>query len=186
VWDPLTAKNVWNRGGHQSSVYTVGFGRDIRDLVTGGEDGVCYLWDLRPPGIRPDNDLSRLWDDLGGEDSVAAFQAMWALSTMPDRAAAMLSEKLRPVRTVIDLDRVAEGTSDEEIQRRRRMRKLLINKDPMVESAITFRRAIALLAQIGTPDAIVLLNNLAEHDPKREVGRFAAAALERLKIATTR
>jgi hypothetical protein len=186
LWDPLTTKNVWNRGGHQSSVYTVGFGRDIRDLVTGGEDGVCYLWDLRPPGIRPDNDLSRLWDDLGGEDSVAAFQAMWALSTMPDRAAAMLSEKLRPVRTVIDLDRVAEGTSDEEIQRRRRMRKLLINKDPMVESAITFRRAIALLAQIGTPDAIVLLNNLAEHDPKREVGRFAAAALERLKIATTR
>jgi hypothetical protein len=186
VWDPLTAKNVWNRGGHQSTVYTVGFGRDIRDLVTGGEDGVCYLWDLRPPERRIDNDLSRLWDDLAGKDSSAAFQAMWDLSNMPDRTVAMLAEKLRPLRTMIDLDHVTPGTSVEEIQRLRRMKKLLITRDPRVESAIAVRRAIALLAQIGTPDAIALLNDLAQQDPKREVARLATTALERLKIAKPR
>jgi RNA polymerase sigma factor (sigma-70 family) len=182
VWDPLTGKNVWNAGRHQSQVYTVGFGRDVRALVSGGEDGVCYLWDLRPPGNRPANDLARLWDDLAGENSSAAFQAMWALSQLPDRAVAMLAEKLHPVRSVIDLDRVAEGSSDEEIQRLRRMKKLLINKDPKVESAVAVRRAISVLAQLGTPDAIGLLNNLAEQDPKRDVGRLATAALDRLTI----
>jgi WD domain, G-beta repeat len=184
VWDPLTGKSVWNGGRHHSGVYTVGFGRDVRDLVSGGEDGASYLWDLRPTDIRPDNDIARLWDDLAGEDSSAAFQAMWALSAIPDRTVTMLAEKLRPVTTVIDLDRVAAGTSEEEIQRRRRMKKLLIAKDPKVESAIAVRRAISLLAWIGTPDAIGLLNNLAEQDPKRDVGRFATAALARLKIAT--
>ena len=184
VWDPLTGKSVWNGGRHHGGVYTVGFGRDARTLVSGGEDGACYLWDLRPTDARPDKDIARLWDDLAGEDSSAAFQAMWALSAIPDRTVTMLAEKLRPVTTVIDLDRVALGTSDEEIQRRRRMRKLLIAKDPKVESAIAVRRAISLLAWIGTPDAIGLLNNLAEQDPKRDVRRFATAALARLKIAT--
>ena len=92
--------------GIRASVYTVGFGRDSRTLVSGGEDGVCYLWDLRPPGSRPDNDPARLWQDLAGEDGSAAYQAIWALSEMPDRAVALLAEKLRPVKSVIDLDHV--------------------------------------------------------------------------------
>ena len=62
------------------------------------------------------------------------------------------------------------------------MKTLLVNKDPKVESAVAVRRAISLLAQLGTPDAIGLLNNLAEQDPKRDVGRFATAALDRLRI----
>jgi hypothetical protein len=66
------------------------------------------------------------------------------------------------------------------------MKKLLITRDPRVESAIAVRRAIALLAQVGTPDAIALLNDLAQQDPKREVARLATTALERLKIAKPR
>jgi len=109
---------------------------------------------------------------------------MWALAEMPDRSVAMLAEKLRPVRTVIDLDRVAEGSSPEEIQRLRRMKKLLINKDPKVQSAVAVRRAISLLAQLGTPDAVGLLKNLAEQDPKRDVAQFATAALDRLTVSS--
>ncbi len=60
------------------------------------------------------------------------------------------------------------------------MKTLLIHKDPKVESAIAVRRAVSLLAQIGTPDAIGLLKNLVEQDPKRDVGRIATAALKRL------
>ena len=130
------------------------------------------------PAIGRTTISARLWDDLAGEDGPAAYQAMWALSEMPDRRVAMLAEKLRPVKTVIDLDRVDRGNPNEEIQRLRRMKTLLIEKDPKVESAVAVRRAISLLAQLGTPDAIGLLNNLAEHDPKRDVGRFATAAHE--------
>ncbi len=180
VWDPSTAKNVWSGGRHQSEVYTVGFGRDVRTLVSGGRDGACYLWDLQPPGNRPDNEPARIWDDLAGEDSSAAFQAIRALSQMPDRAVAMLGEKLRAVKTVIDLDRVDTRNSAQEIERLRRMKTLLIHKDPKVESAIAVRRAVSLLAQIGTPDAIGLLKNLVEQDPKSDLGRIATAALKRL------
>ena len=186
VWDPSTAKSVWNAGRHQSHVYTVGFGRDARTLVSGGEDGACYLWGLRPAGGRRDNDLARLWNDLAGEDAGAAYQAMWGLSETPSRSVAMLAEKLRPVRSVIDTDHVDAGKPTEEVQRLRRMKKLLIDKDPTVESAIAVRRAISLLAQLGTAEAVEVLNELAGQDPKRDVGRFATAALERLKVAAKR
>jgi RNA polymerase sigma factor (sigma-70 family) len=181
VWDPSTARSVWKGSRHENYVYKVGFGLDARSLVTGGEDGVCYLWDLRPPGVRPDKDPARLWQDLAGEDGPAAYQAMWALCEMPDRAVALLAEKLRPVKTVIDLDRVDRGNSDEEIRRLRRMKTLLIHKDPKVASAVAVRRGVALLAQLGTPDAIGLLIELARQEPNRDVGRFAAAALDRLR-----
>ncbi len=183
VWDPLTGKSVWDGGRHQSHVYTVGFGRDDRTLVSGGDDGVCYVWDLRPPGKRLDNDQIHLWDDLAGEDGLAAYQAMWALSEMPDGAVRWVTEKLGPVKAVIDLDHVAAGDSPDEIQRLRRMKTLLVNKDPKVESLVAVRRAISLLAQLETPDAIGLLNDLAKQDSTRELARFAAAALDRLRIA---
>jgi hypothetical protein len=105
---------------------------------------------------------------------------MWALSGIPDRAVALLAEKLGPVKSVGDLDHVDAGIPREESERRRRMRAILIQKDPKLESAIAVRRAISLLAWIGTPDAIALLNDLAKRDPSGELGRFATAALDRL------
>jgi hypothetical protein len=41
------------------------------------------------------------------------------------------------------------------------------------------RRAVALLARIGTPHAMALLDELASRDPKGDLGRFAAAARDR-------
>jgi WD40 repeat protein len=73
VWDPMTGQPTWHAGQHQSQVYTVSFGRDTRSLVSGGEDGVCYLWDLRPRDHRSVDDLEGLWADLAGEDGSAAF-----------------------------------------------------------------------------------------------------------------
>ncbi len=179
LWDPLGENPVWNAGKHQSYVQTLGFGRDVRSLVSGGSDGLCYLWDLRPPAGPADHDLARLWHDLTGEDSHAAYDAMFALLEIPDRAVAMLAENLRPIKTVVDLDRIADGNSDEEAKRRQRLTRLLVERDPKVKLAIGVKRAVSLLAQIGTPDAIALLKHFAEESPKTDVGRFAAAALER-------
>jgi RNA polymerase sigma factor (sigma-70 family) len=72
LWDASTGQNVWDRGRHQADVYTVGFGRDARALVSGGQDGACYLWDMRPSGDLPTSDPARLWDDLAGDDGPAA------------------------------------------------------------------------------------------------------------------
>src|SRR5262249_45442058 len=125
VWEPLTGKRVWNEGGHQAAVYTLSFGRDVRTLMSGGGDGLGYVWNLRPAGRRPDNNPARLWDDLAGDDALAAYQALWSLSEMPDRCVTILAEKLRPVKTVFDLDRVADGTEPAEHQRLRRMKAQL-------------------------------------------------------------
>ncbi len=180
LWDALTGQNVLDRGRHQADVYTVGFGRDARCLSVEARTAACYLWDMRPSGDLPTSDPARLWDDLAGDDGPAAYRAMWALSGIPDRAVALLAEKLGPVKTVGDLDHVDAGIPREESERRRCMRAILIQKDPKLESAIAVRRAISLLAWIGTPDAIALLNDLAKRDPRGDLGRFATAVLDRL------
>ena len=185
IWDPLCGERVWNVGRHQNDVDSVSFGRDARTLVSGGEDGLCYVWDVRPPGGRRDREPAGLWDDLAGENGPAAYEAMWSLSDMGDRAVSMLAERLHPVTSVIDLDHVDEGKSTDEIDRVRRMKRLLITKDPKVASAIAVRRAISLLAQIGTPAAIGLLKNLAAREPRRDLAQIAASALDRLAISKT-
>ena len=186
VWDPLGGKSVWNVGRHQSYVYTLGFGRDIRSLVSGGSDGLCYLWDLRPPGGRADHDLARLWHDLVGEDGSAAYEAIFALLEISRPRGRHAGGESAPVKTVVDLDRVAEGSSREEAQRRRRLTTLLVEKDPKVKLAIGVRRAVSLLAQIGTPAAVESLKELAKQGATTEMGRLATAALGRLRPAPRR
>ncbi len=181
LWDASTGTNVWNRGRHQGDVYTVGFGRDSWTLVSGGQDGACYLWDTRPAGkpVASDPDPARLWDDLSGDDGAAAYRAVRTLAEIPDRAVSLLAGKLRPLTSVVDLDRTEPGLPGEETERRRRMKKILIAKDPKVESAIAARRAFSVLARVGTPEAIAVLDELARRDPNGELGRLAAAARER-------
>ena len=53
---------------------------------------------------------------------------------------------------------------------------MLVERDPKVKLAVGVKRAVSLLAQFGTPDAIALLKHFAEESPKTDVGRFAAAA----------
>ena len=52
LWNPLTGEKATDVGRHQHFVYTVGFGRDARTLLSGGDDGVCYLWDVPLPAQR--------------------------------------------------------------------------------------------------------------------------------------
>ena len=187
LWDPLTGQKVLNVGEHEGLGYTVGFGRDSRTLVSGGDDGVCYVWNLKRSNNNPlDKAPPRLWDDLAGDDPSDAYRALWSLLETPDDTVALLAEKLRPVRTVIDRDRMSEGDSADEVETRRRLQKILADKDPTVELAIVVRRAIALLSQLGTPPAIQLLQELAAGNPNGEVGRLTTAALNSAKASTDR
>jgi WD40 repeat protein len=184
LWDPLAAEVMWKVGQHESYVYTVGFGADNRTLVSGGQDSVCYRWDLQPRGEQPDQDLNVLWKDLGGEGS-AAYRAMWAMTRIPDRTVAFLGNKLRPVTKVMDLDRIVKGLPADEAARRERLVRILADKDEKVALSTVARRATVTLGQLGTPDAIRLLKELAERDPNSDLGKLAAAAVERSIRSTT-
>ena len=175
VWDPLTGKKVWDLGRHEHYVYTVRFGRDWRTLISGGEDGVCYLWDLRPPEKRSGKDPARLWDDLAGEDSRAAYQAMWELSESPGRTVAYLSERLRQITAIKDPDRA----SIDETAHENRLAKPLVKEKEGTDRSVTVRRALSLLAQLGTPESTRLLKDLADQNPNGDLGRLAAAELAR-------
>jgi WD40 repeat protein len=183
LWDPLTGTKVWNRGRHQGYVSTVSFGRDNQTVATGGSsDDVCYLWDLQPHGVEVTGTLEQLWHDLAGDDSAAAYQAMWALAKQADKSVAFLADKLRPVRSLVDPDHVAKEDSPDERQRIKELKKLLAEKDPTVELEIAMRRAVSVLAQTGSTEARDVLRQLAERDPKGDVASLASVALARLSV----
>jgi hypothetical protein len=72
----------------------VGFGGDGRTLISGGNDGVGYLWDLRP-ATKSAAEPATLWDDFAGPDGAKAHRAMWAFAEAPDAAIPLLRERLR-------------------------------------------------------------------------------------------
>lgn len=181
LWDPLTGGNVWTRGRHQGMVYTVSFGRDSQTLATGGsEEGVCYLWDLRPGEDDSHADFNQLWEHLAGDDSFAAYRAMWAFARGGDESTLFLAGKLQPVRSLVDTNHVAKHDSAEDRQRASKLMKLLANKDPKVELEIAVRRAMSALAQSGTSSARAALQEVADRDPTGQLGGLASSALARL------
>jgi WD40 repeat protein len=149
VWDPMTGKAVWAAGRQRGYVYTVGFGRDSRTLISGGDDNVGYLWDLRPVGKPPTKDPTALWNDLIGTDGVAAYEAMWALSETPTVAIALVKERAPKL-----------------------IQPLVDHKEAV--PSIPVRRVLSLLAQIGTPEAARLLKEWADRDSRGPLGTAAA------------
>ena len=186
LWDPSTGRKVWLAGKHQNDACILGFGRDNRTLVSGGEDRISYLWDLRPSQLPTDREPLQLWNAVTGDDPAAAYQAMWALCDDSNRTVALLAGKLRPVRTIFDLDHVDKTSSSEESQSQKRMRKILADKDPKIETAITVRRCICVLEQLRTPAAVQLLKELAVNEQVETISQYANAALIRLNVIENR
>lgn len=148
VWDPLTAERMWDVGQHQSYVYTVSFGRDNRALLSGGDDGVCYLWDLQPGQYRSRTDLRGVWEDLARGNGPAAFRAMCVLTAMPDRAVTLLAKNVRPGDISTNSDRVREWIVD------------LDSSEPATREA-----ARASLASVGSVAAEPLRRASVENAP---------------------
>ena len=94
LWDPRTGEKVWDTGRHEGDVYTVGFGRDSRTLISGGEEGCCYVWDLGNMNDRSSNPETD-WTDLQHDDSKTVFQALQRLTNTPDRTVKLLEAKLK-------------------------------------------------------------------------------------------
>jgi WD40 repeat protein len=180
LWDALSGQRVWDIGHHQAYVRAVSFGRDSRMLLTGGGEGVAYQWDLRRPYLTDDAPVEKLWTDLAGKDSQAAYDAMWKLTGKPEKAVELLAEKLEPVTTLVDVTRVTDGDSEEAKRRQQELLDQLSVNQPEVQSSLVYRRALAVLAQIGTPAARRVLQELTARQPATDdVNRLAREALAR-------
>jgi hypothetical protein len=187
VRDALTGELVWQNHVHRKYVYTTCFGRDSHTLVSGGDDGLCFLWDLHDlvnalNARRSQNGLlstDELWQALSQDRSVAAYQALADLSIMPAAAAELIGEKLGSVEMLLDPDLMEEGTPAEEAGRTGALKRRLIAEDLSVEHVRTARRALALLRSLRTPAARKVLEELAAGDPDGDLGKMAAAMLAR-------
>lgn len=70
------------------------------------------------------------------------------------------------------------GLRLDEIQHLKRLKKLFVYKDANVERRATVRPTVSPLAQLGAADAIGVLDDFAVRDPKGDLGRLAAGALD--------
>ena len=88
--------------GHRGTINALVFSRDGRFLFSGSNDCTSVMWDM--DAITKDlssrkelaNDqLERLWRDLGSQDAGRAFQAMWRLASAKN-AVAFLADHIKP------------------------------------------------------------------------------------------
>ena len=82
IYDSFTGDVVMTKQAHPDSVISINFCADGQSLLTGGSEGVSYLWSLRPEQKEP-QPITDLYAKLIGSDSAAAFQAHWAMLNQP-------------------------------------------------------------------------------------------------------
>ena len=94
IYDIRTGEEVWEYGKHVDHVYTVEFGANDSRLISGGSDGVCYLWNLG--NVKADKKLlSQRIDELIFYDAKSAFEAYQHLAMNRHRHFAALEAKLK-------------------------------------------------------------------------------------------
>jgi hypothetical protein len=87
-----------------STVGALAFSPAGRELLAGMDNGTGLIWSVtssewnggKPKGEIGEQELKRLWADLGGEDTSRAYEAIGALATVPKVVLPFLRERLQP------------------------------------------------------------------------------------------
>jgi WD40 repeat protein len=86
IVDVHTGEILWRHQCHNGRVYSIEFGPDDRTLLTGGSDGVNYLWDLSQWRKSDGIDAQSLASDLLTGNSLVAFESFQRLAAIPNEA----------------------------------------------------------------------------------------------------
>jgi WD40 repeat protein len=108
VWDVFTGEELSARdghpliaGGHLGDILCAAISPDGKTIASGSADTTILLWnaaDLLPKTPVADlgpKDLDRLWDDLRS-DAPTAYKAILALLGAPEKAIALIKERVPP------------------------------------------------------------------------------------------
>ncbi len=104
VIDVHSGEQLWLRPCHRGSLYSIEFGPDDRTLLTGGADGVNYVWDLNQTSKSPDADCREVAVHLFGDDAQAAFDAFQYLASRPDEALPAIVARVEQKFATFELD----------------------------------------------------------------------------------
>jgi hypothetical protein len=193
LWDVTSGAELLHLGGHRGGVRALAFARDGKALWSFGWDAKVMTWpaaELRrawpasaaPPSPR---DLAALWEELGGEDRLGAYEAIRTLAASPEQALPFLGERLKPVESIdpVRTSRLVADLHSESFGERKRaaaeLRKLGDLALPALRKATENSRAPVLSR---------MLERLEEEYPTREQARAldAVQAVERMGTAEAR
>jgi WD40 repeat protein len=103
LWGLDTGKQLRVLTGHEARVSGVAFFPDGKRLVSASADTTALVWDVaeeKKEGSEPNvqsKELRALWDDLGRDDAMKAYQAIWRLAATPKQSVPFLQKQLKPV-----------------------------------------------------------------------------------------
>jgi hypothetical protein len=194
--------------GHEAEVSDLAFSPDGRRLISAGHDGTALVWDTEwvPPSQEQPPVVThavRLWERLADDDAEVAYQAMLALHEHPERAVALLADRLVSARALEqkELQRLLAGLDGDTARERRQAAEELHRLDLRVEKELRdaektgrtaeMRKAASRLLhrlEDGTlhPDrlrevrAVEVLENIGTPAAKALLHRLAAGADSRL------
>jgi RNA polymerase sigma factor (sigma-70 family) len=114
LWEVATGTERGRLAGHRGDVGAIAFSPDGRRLTSGSSDTTILVWDLtgqlrdgQLPIVKlTAGQLKDLLAALAGNDSAAAYRAIWTLAAAPAQSVPLLKEHLRPVAPV-DAKRLA-------------------------------------------------------------------------------
>ncbi len=170
AWDLPSAKEVHRWEGHRDAVLSLALARDGTALVSAGKEGMSLVWDLRERASvrlstkeRGNTEIDGFWEDLGGNDPISAYRAVWRLAESPEETVRFVTKALGPPIKLAPrkVAALVEALDDDEFDVRDRA-----SKD---------------LAQLGR-EAEPLLRATLERDVSPEVLRRVEALLGKLRL----
>jgi RNA polymerase sigma factor (sigma-70 family) len=99
LWEVVTSQQCHCFRGHVGAVRALAYSPEGSRLVSGGEDTLGLVWDVRGPrGTCSAAELETRWTDLASSDAAASHEAIGRLVGAGNQAVAFLGDHLRPAR----------------------------------------------------------------------------------------
>jgi hypothetical protein len=165
--------------GHGGVVHALAFRSDGKVLASGGADGQVFIryvtgLDEAASGRPAEAELTSLWQCLAGEDSAAAYRAVWRLRAAPEQATALLRQRLAPPPSVPAerIERWLRELDADEYKVREKATRELARAGSQAEAAL--RRALDDPSAEVRRRAEQLLHELSPGGSPEEVRRLRA------------
>jgi hypothetical protein len=115
VVDVRSGEQLWVHKCHENHIYNIEFGPDDRTLLTGGEDGVNYLWDLNQMSISAEEDTIEIAANLWSSNAPSAFEAFQYLASRPEVALPAIVASVEQQFATFESD--SQNTIDDMVQK---------------------------------------------------------------------
>lgn len=182
VWEVTTGQEAM-RYSSKGWIRDVHFSRDQKKILAA--DAVsAILWPAPPEGSEA-VDVATAWKNLAAMDSAKAYRAVWALAQRPSEAAALLREKILPVKAADarEVPRLLKQLDSTRFAERDGAAKALADLGRQIEPAL--RKALARETSEEGRGRITALLSQLKHPPTPEAIRDSRA-VQALELSGSR